>query len=440
MFYGLNNIIKKILPKGLFYRSLIIVAAPIILLQIIITVVFFDSLWIKANKGMTRSLVSEIRTLYDVYNTPDMKQKQTITNLYNQNFDFVISFKENEVFPKAPKERWYSPMDRSLRRELKSAFEVSSYWFDTTSYRELVELKIKYQNGLLQIFFPKHKISPSSARIFALWITLPGLLLIMIAIIFLKNQTRPIVNLSKAAESFGKGEYIKEFRPSGAKEIRQAAHEFDKMRKRITIHLNQRSEMLSGISHDLRTPLTRLKLQLALLKQQDLAKKMSDDIEEMERMLNEYLEFSRHQKNEETEIVELNSTIQDVAKKYENKQIKISVEKNLKINIRPNSIKRCLTNLIDNGLSYGNKVAILCNKTKGNILICIDDDGPGIAENEYQNVMKPFYRIDKSRSQNKAGVGLGLSIANDIIRSHGGNISLEKSPLSGLRVKISLPV
>ena len=199
------------------------------MLQIIITIVFFDSLWIKANKGMTRSLVSEIRTLYDVYRNPDTKQKKIITNLYNQNFDFVISFKENEVFPKAPKERWYSPMDRSLRRELKSVFESASYWFDTTSYKELVELRIRYKSGFLQIFFPKHKISPSSARIFALWITLPGLLLIMIAIIFLKNQTRPIVNLSKAAESFGKGEYIKEFRPSGAKEIRQAAHEFDKM-------------------------------------------------------------------------------------------------------------------------------------------------------------------------------------------------------------------
>ena len=440
MFYGLNNIIKKILPKGLFYRSLIIVATPIILLQIIITVVFFDSLWIKANKGMTRSLVSEIRTLYDVYKNPDMKQKKIITNLYNQNFDFVISFKENEVFPKILKERWFSPMDRSLRRELKSVFESASYWFDTTSYKELVELRIKYKSGFLQIFFPKHKISPSSARIFALWITLPGLLLIMVAIIFLKNQTRPIVSLSKAAESFGKGEFIKEFRPSGAREIRQAAYEFDRMRKRITIHLNQRSEMLSGISHDLRTPLTRLKLQLALLKQQDLAKKMSDDIEEMERMLNEYLEFSRHQKNEETEKINLNNIIKDLIKKYENKQINVSLEENLEINIRPNSIKRCLTNLIDNGFSYGKKIEILSNKTKKNIIIFIDDDGPGIDENEYEKVMKPFYRIDKSRSQNKSGVGLGLSIANDIIRSHGGNISLEKSPLNGLRVKISLPL
>ena len=438
MFYGLNNIVKKILPKGLFYRSLIIVAAPIILLQIIITIVFFDSLWIKANKGMTRSLVSEVKTLFDIYNN-DQADKETILDLYNKNFDFVVRLKENEIFPDRIPERWYSPMDRSLRRELKSAFP-NTYWFDTTSYKETVYLKIKYKNGFLQIFFPKSRIAPSSARIFALWITLPGLLLITIAIIFLKNQTRPIVNLARAAESFGKGEFIKEFRPSGAREIRQAAYEFDRMRKRITIHLNQRSEMLSGISHDLRTPLTRLKLQLALLKQQDLVKKMSGDIEEMERMLNEYLEFSRHQKNEETEKVDLNNVIQDVVTKYENKQINVSVEKNLDINIRPNSIKRCLTNLIDNGLSYGKKVEIFCNKTNKNIFILVDDDGPGINENEYQNVMKPFYRIDKSRGQNKSGVGLGLSIANDIIRSHGGVISLEKSPLNGLRVKISLPL
>jgi len=438
MFYGLNNFIKNILPKRLFYRSLIIVATPIILLQIIITVVFFDSLWIKANKGMTRSLVGEVKTLYDSYNN-ETSNKKFIIELYNINYDFSIKLKKNEVLPDEKTERWYSPVDRSLRRELKSVFGTS-YWFNTTKYKELVDLRIKLENDILQIFFPKHKISPSSARIFALWITLPGLLLIAVAIIFLKNQTRPIVNLSKAAESFGKGEYIKEFRPSGAKEIRQAAHEFNKMRKRITIHLNQRSEMLSGISHDLRTPLTRLKLQLALLKQQDLAKKMSEDIEEMERMLNEYLEFSRHQKNEETEIVEINKIVKEITNKYENKKIKTSIEKDLKINIRPNSIKRCLTNLIDNGLSYGNEVSIACNKTENNILIYVDDDGPGIPEKEYNNVMKPFYRIDKSRSQNKSGVGLGLSIANDIIRSHGGAISFEKSPLNGLRVIISLPI
>ena len=438
MFYGLNNIIKKILPKRLFYRSLIIVATPIILLQIIITVVFFDSLWIKANKGMTRSLVGEVKTLLDVYEK-DQNNRQMIIDLYNENFNFAITLKENELLPKKTAERWFSPVDRSLRRELKPAFG-NSYWFDTTKYKELVDLRIKYKNGILQIFFPKYKIAPSSARIFALWITFPGLLLILVAIIFLKNQTRPIVNLAKAAERFGKGEFIKEFRPSGAKEIRQAAYEFDKMRKRITIQLHQRSEMLSGISHDLRTPLTRLKLQLSFLKQQDLAKKMSGDIEEIERMLNEYLEFSRYQKNEETEMVSLNDIIKEIVEKYEDKKINVELEENLKINMRLNSFKRCLINLIDNGLSYGKKIEIFAKKTVNNIIIFIDDNGPGISEKEYQNVMKPFYRIDKSRGQNKSGVGLGLSIANDIIRSHGGNISLEKSPLNGLRVKISLPL
>ena len=437
MFYGLNNFIKKFLPKSLFYRSLIIVAAPIIILQIIITVVFFDSLWIKVNKGMTRSLVGEIKTLYDVYKNDKGNQK-LIIDVYNENFDFVVALKNDEILPKEKTERWFSPMDRSLRRELKSVFK-SSYWFDTTTHKELVDVRIKYEDGILQIFFPKHKIAPSSARIFALWITLPGFILIFVAIIFLKNQTKPIVNLSKAAEKFGKGEFIKEFRPSGAQEIRKAAYEFDRMRKRITVHLNQRSEMLSGISHDLRTPLTRLKLQLAFLKQQDIAKKMSDDIEEMERMLNDYLEFASRQKSEETEMINFNSLIESIVKKYEGKQIKLSIEDNLSINARANSIRRCIINLIDNGLSYGRNVEVSVKKTANNLIILIDDDGPGIPVNEYQNVMKPFYRIDKSRGQNKSGVGLGLSITNDIIRSHGGNINFSKSPLNGLRVKIAMP-
>ena len=437
MFYGLNNFIKKILPKRLFYRSLIIVAAPIIILQIIITTVFFDSLWIKVNKGMTRSLVSEVKTLLDVYKNNKNNEK-LIIDVYNKNFDFVITLKQNEFLPEKKTERWFSPMDRSLRRELKSVFK-SSYWFDTTTYKEVVDLRVKYNDEIIQIFFPKHKIAPSSTRVFALWITFPGFFLILIAIIFLKNQTRPIVNLSEAAEKFGKGEFIKEFRPSGAQEIRKAAYEFDRMRKRISVHLNQRSEMLSGISHDLRTPLTRLKLQLAFFNQKDLAKKMADDIEEMERMLNEYLEFASQQKNEETEMISLNTLIKNIIHKYEGKQIKLSLEENLNINIRPNSIKRCLSNLIDNALSYGKKTEILAKRTLNNIIIFVDDDGPGIPENEYQNVMKPFYRIDKSRGQNKSGVGLGLSITNDIIRSHGGSINFEKSPLGGLRVKISVP-
>ena len=367
-------------------------------------------------------------------------KKDEIKNVFSVYQDLNIDFVENKNFIYTFDERWFSPIDRTLRRELKSKFGNKNYWFDTTSYKELIDIRIKYQSGYFKFLVPRDRVTTSSARIFALWITVPATIMILISLIFLKNQTRPITNLAKAAEKFGKGEFIKEFRPSGAREIRQAAYEFDKMRKRITIHLNQRSEMLSGISHDLRTPLTRLKLQLSFLKQQDLAKKMSADIEEMERMLNEYLEFARFQKNEETETANLNDVITNIVEKYQDEKININLEENLKINMRLNSFKRCLINLIDNGLSYGKKIEIFAKKTVNNIIIFIDDNGPGISEKEYQNVMKPFYRIDKSRGQNKSGVGLGLSIANDIIRSHGGNISLEKSPLNGLRVKISLPL
>ena len=439
MFYGLNSFLKKILPKRLFYRSLIIVLAPIVLLQIIITIVFFDSLWIKTNKGMTRSLAGEIQTIYDVYLQDNSMNNSMITNLYNKNFDFVIAFKENEILPAQKKERWFSPMDRSLRRELKPIFG-NSFWFDTTSYKEVVDLKIKHKKGIIEIFFPKHKIAPSSFRIFALWITLPGLLLIIIAIIFLKNQTRPIINLAKNAEKFGKGEYVKEFRPSGALEIRQATYEFDRMKRRITRQLNQRSEMLSGISHDLRTPLTRLKLQLAFIKEKNLVNKMTEDIDEMERMLTEYLDFAKGQSNEKTEAINMINLLQNVVNKYDDKNIKFFYEEKVEFNGRHNSIKRCLFNLIDNSLSYGNKVEIIIKKTVNNILIYIEDDGPGIPDSEVENVFKPFYRVDKSRSQNKSGVGLGLSISNDIVKSHGGVILLEKSKFNGLKVKISLPI
>ncbi len=288
MLSGLTRFIKIVLPKGLFYRSLIIVAAPIIILQLIVSIVFFDSIWIKANKGMTRSLVSEIKTLVDIYNQSDKNQINYITGIYKKNYDYVINVLEKETLDNSF-ERKFSPMDRSLRRELKSTFGSENYWFNTTNYLDVVEVKIRSDDKILQFLFPKEKIATSSVRLFILWLTVPSLILIFIAILFLKNQTKPIVKLAKAAEKFGKGDYVNEFKTSGALEIRKASYEFDRMAKRINRHLNQRSEMLSGISHDLRTPLTRLKLQLAMLSQKEISKKMSNDIDEMEKMLNDYL-------------------------------------------------------------------------------------------------------------------------------------------------------
>ncbi len=438
MSFGLNKILKKIFPKRLFYRALIIVAAPIIILQLTISIVFFDSIWIKANKGMTKSLVSEIKTLFDVYRSEDKKNIQFLTNSYKKNFDFVINIKKGEKLPETKSDRRFSPMDRSLRREMKPIFG-NEYWFDTVTYIDLVDLRIKSENNIIQVFFSKDKIAPSSVRIFVLWLTLPSLILILIALVFLKNQTRPIVNLSKAAKRFGKGETIENLRPSGALEIREATYEFDRMMKRINKHLTQRSEMLSGISHDLRTPLTRLKLQLALLEKKETADKMAEDIDEMEKMLNDYLQYAKSQTEEKSIDFDITNIIVNLLKKYKRDQYEFHQNEKLNFYGRENLIKRCISNIFENGLTYGNKIFIDIKKSMNNLVIIVEDNGPGISKSEYENVFRPFYRVDKSRGLNKSGVGLGLSVAQDIVKSHGGKISLSESKYKGLLVKISLP-
>ena len=439
MFYGLNRFIKNLLPKRLFYRALLIVAVPLIVIQLIITIVFFDSLWIKTNKGMTRALINEIKTFIEVYSN-DNYDKNEITNLFSVYQDLNIEFIQDEEFNYINYERWFSPIDRTLRRELKSRFGNDQYWFNTTNYKELIDLRIKYQNGYFKFLIPRDRLTSSSARIFGLWITVPAFIMIIISLIFLKNQTRPITALAKAAEKFGRGEEIEEFKPSGASEIRQAGFEFDRMRKRILRHLNQRSEMLSGISHDLRTPLTRMKLQMAFIKDKDISSKLTEDINEMEKMLNEYLQFTSSSYIEKDELFNLSELINQIVEKYGNENISKNLKERVYLNGRKNLIKRCINNLIDNSLKYGNKVNIELSKKTTNIFINIEDNGPGIPEKEYENVFKPFYKIDKGRADAKSSVGLGLSIASDIIRSHGGNIKLEKSKLNGLGVRIFLPV
>ena len=437
MFFGLNKFLKIILPKRLFYRALIIVAAPIIILQLTITIVFYDSIWIKANKNITRSLVSQLKTIQDVYQN-NKDNLDFFTDSYKNNFNFEIGI-NNRPFPNISGERKFSPMDRSLRRELKSAFGNNNYWFSTTQFKNAVEIKIRNQNETMEFLIPKEMISASSVRLFVLWTTLPSIVLILIALIFLKNQTRPLVKLAKAAERFGKGDYVNDFRPSGAAEIRKAAYEFDRMAKRINRHLNQRSEMLSGISHDLRTPLTRLKLQLAMIEQKNISEKMSKDIDEMESMLNDYLQFAKTQAKEETAKINLSNLFDEIKKSFNNENLFLENIEEIILKGRMSALKRCFENVIQNGLTYGKKVYVNLHKGSNIVTINIEDDGPGIPEDQYKNVFKPFVRLDKSRNLNQSSVGLGLAIVEDIINSHGGNIQLGKSKYKGLQVKISLP-
>ena len=437
MYFGLNKIFRKIFPKTLFYRSLIIVAAPTIILQLIITIVFFDSIWIKANKGMVRSLVSQLKIINEVYNN-NKTNLDYFTDSYKNNFSFEIDIQKG-ILPTVSAERKFSPMDRSLRRELKSIFGSENYWFNTSKYKKAVEVQIRNGDEVIKFLFPKEQITTSSVRLFLLWITLPSFVLILIAILFLKNQTRPIVNLARAAERFGKGDYVNDFRASGASEVRKASYEFDRMIKRINRHLNQRSELLSGISHDLRTPLTRLKLQLAMLRQKDLSEKMSKDIDEMEKMLNDYLQFAKTQTQENTSKIDLEVLFNSIKNQFNNEKLSILTKEGIELEARPIALKRSFENVIQNGLTYGNKVFVVIQKGTNRALITIEDDGPGIPEDQYKNVFKPFFRLDKSRSFNQLGVGLGLAIVEDIVNSHGGNIQLGKSKYNGLKVKISLP-
>ena len=439
MFYGLNKFFKNILPKSLFYRALLIVAVPVLVLQLVITIVFFDSLWIKTNKGMTRALVGEMKTFITAYDNSKYNNDD-LSSLFSFYLDLNVKYKNDKLFTKQSKERWFSPVDRTLRRELKSRFGTDNFWYDTTSYKELIDLRIKYQSGYFKFLIPRDRLTSSSARIFGLWITVPALVMVIISLIFLKNQTRPITALAKAAERFGRGEEIEEFKPSGAAEIRQAGFEFDRMRKRIVRHLNQRSEMLSGISHDLRTPLTRMKLQTAFIKDKDIADKLTEDINEMEKMLNEYLQFTSSSYVEKDELFNLSELVEEIIKKYNNKNILKVLPPGIYFNGRKNLIKRCINNLIDNSIKYANKVNVEISKKNNNIFIKVEDNGPGIPKQEYTNVFKPFYKIDKGRADSKSSVGLGLSITSDIIRSHGGTINLDRSSLSGLSVKIFLPV
>ena len=438
MFSGLNKFIKYILPKRLFYRALIIVAAPTIILQLIITIVFYDSVWIKANKNTTRSLVAQLKTIEEVYKN-DKSNLDFLTDSYKNNFNFEIGINKDD-FPNISGERKFSPMDRSLRRELKSTFGNNNYWFNTSKFKNAVEIKIRSENEVIEFLVPKDMVSASSVRLFLLWTTLPSIVLIIIALIFLKNQTKPLVKLAKAAERFGKGDYVNDFRASGSQEIRKAAFEFDRMAKRINRHLNQRAEMLSGISHDLRTPLTRLKLQLAMLKQKDISESMSKDIDEMEKMLNDYLQFAKTQAQEPSTTINLNDLLLSIRNKFNNNNFTFNESSDLiELKGRLTALQRSFENIIQNGLTYGKKVNVEIQKGNRLATILFEDDGPGIPEDQYKNVFKPFFRLDKSRSLNQSGVGLGLAIVEDVINSHGGNIQLGKSKKNGLLVKISLP-
>ena len=434
--------LRKIFPRTLLFRSLLIVIAPIILIQIVVGGVFFDSIWYKTNRGLVRSAANEINTFLALY--PEFKQKNKsneLVNIYKDKSGIIISIKkETQQLPSTETVKWYSLYDKIVLEEFSEKIK-NPYWHNVrfnSSYVQVLVLLNK--NEVIEFLVPKSKIRSTSGRIFALWITVPSLIFLFISIIFLRNQIRPIVLLSQAAERFGKGQFDSDFKVSGALEIRQASYEFERMKRRILKHISQRTAMLSGISHDLKTPLTRLKLQIELLNKNQKLNSLKEEITEMEKMINEYLDFASNQYSQPVEKFNIVQLIQNLIDKSFKKNIKIKSSKSLIFSGRKNLIRRCIANIINNSQKYAENILITCKKIKKTILINIDDDGPGIADEHKEKVFRPFYRVDKSRSLKDSNVGLGLSIVEDIVNSHGGTVKLLNNPKGkGLRVSLSFP-
>ena len=434
--------LRKIFPKTLLFRSLLIVIAPIILIQIVVGGVFFDSIWYKTNRGLVRSAANEVNTFLALY--PEYKQKNKtneLINIYKDKSGLIISIKkETQQLPSTETVKWYSLYDKIVLEEFTDKIK-NPYWHNVRFNSSFVQvLVLLNKNEVIEFLVPKSKIRSTSGRIFALWITVPSLIFLFISIIFLRNQIRPIVNLSQAAERFGKGQFDTDFKVSGALEIRQASYEFERMKRRILKHISQRTAMLSGISHDLKTPLTRLKLQIELLNKNQKLNSLKEEITEMEKMINEYLDFASNQYSQPLEKFDIIELIQNLIGKSFKKNIKIKSPKNLIFSGRKNLVRRCIANIINNSQKYSENILITCKKIKKTIQINIDDDGPGIADEHKEKVFRPFYRVDKSRSLKDNSVGLGLSIVEDIVNSHGGIVKLLNNPKGkGLRVSLFFP-
>ncbi len=434
--------LKKIFPRTLLFRSLLIVIAPIILIQIVVGGVFFDSIWYKTNRGLVRSAANEINTFLALY--PEFKQKNKaneLINIYKDKSGIIISIKkETQQLPSTETVRWYSLYDKIVLEEFTDKIK-NPYWHNVRFNSSFVQvLVLLNKNEVIEFLVPKSKIRSTSGRIFALWITVPSLIFLFVSIIFLRNQIRPIVLLSQAAERFGKGQFDSDFKVSGALEIRKASYEFERMKRRILKHISQRTAMLSGISHDLKTPLTRLKLQIELLNKNQKLNSLKEEITEMEKMINEYLDFASNQYSQPVEKFNIVQLIQNLIDKSFKKNIKIKSPKNLIFSGRKNLIRRCIANIINNSQKYSENISITCKKIKKTIQINIDDDGPGIADEHKEKVFRPFYRVDKSKSLKDNSVGLGLSIVEDIVNSHGGTVKLLNNPKGkGLRVSLFFP-
>lgn len=430
--------LKKISPNSLYTRSLIIIIAPIVVLQAILTFVFLERHWQLVTKKLSSSVVSEIGMIIKMQKETD---QETISSYAKEFYDISINYYSNQEIPldnNIPK----TIVERTLVREIGERLDTKT-WVQDFPEEKKVKVIIPLGSSIIEFLIPRRNVYATNSHIFLVWMVISSILILSIAILFLRQQIKPIEKLAKAAESFGMGKKIENFKPSGASEVRKAADAYIKMQERIEKFIEQRTLMLAGVSHDLRTPLTRIKLQLEMLSKNRENEELLKDVDEMQYMLETYLDFSQTVSSEESSLVNINKLIEEVIEtsKDENNFIIFKPLKKNEINHKCKyiALKRCIINIINNAKAYGDKIIIKLSESDNEININIEDNGPGISEKDYQKALKPFQRLDSSRNQNIAGSGLGLSISQDIIKTLDGDLNLSKSEMGGLKVEINLP-
>ncbi|MBN9318925.1 MAG: HAMP domain-containing protein [Caulobacterales bacterium] len=434
--------IKRWLPTSLFGRSLLIIVLPVAIMQIAVTWAFFDAHWQTVTGRLSEGLAGDIAWAVESYeDDPTPAALQRLADRAEASLSLSIALQPGRKLPDNAGDRSIFALDRALGTALQERLD-RPFWFDTVRYPAYVDIRVQEPQGVLRIIAPRDRAFATQGHIFLLWMVVATLLLTGIAILFIRNQVRAIERLADAAEAFGKGGDVPTFKAHGAREVRRAAHAFLAMKARIQRHIDQRTALLASVSHDLRTPLTRLKLELALGEPSSRVEAMKRDLAEMEHMIDEYLAFARGQGGEVIETVSLKTLVEEVGEgaSRAGAQVSVDADPELTAAVRPNALKRALSNLVMNAAVHGDQVAISARaRTAGGVEITVDDDGPGIPEDRYEEAFKPFNRLDEARNQNDKGVGLGLAIARDVARGLGGDVTLDRSPLGGLRAVVRLP-
>ncbi|MBC6403370.1 MAG: two-component sensor histidine kinase [Hyphomonadaceae bacterium] len=432
--------IKTYLPKSLFGRALWIIIVPVLVMQIAVAYFFFNAHWIRVTSSLSDSVAADVSVAVELYKQmPGPERAQRLDRMLRPNMELSIALEEADKLPTTTRDAFFSVLDKTLQRALSNAL-ADSFWFDTTRYPNHIDIRVAVDGGVLRFIAARERVFAPTGFVFIFWLVTATVLLTFVSILFILNQARPIRKLADAADAFGKGRDVGNFKPTGASEVRLAGHSFMKMHERIKRHIEQRAILLAGVIHDLRTPLTRLNLHLAMQDDSEEVRAARRDIKDIENMLKAYLDFARGLPGEDHEKTNMKDFLDAIIRVLPEPKPNLVIKAEPNVAIKQIALERALSNLVENGRKYGQACRVILNATDSVCTIVIEDDGPGIDSKEYENAFLPFQRLDTSRNPNVDGVGLGLAVTRDIIQSHGGRIGLGRSDLGGLKVTVNLPL